>query len=738
MLPFMQYCSSPALQFSHSRHESTMQPTPTRSPTEYLPTSLPTCSTVPAISWPGTSGKCVLPPHSSRAVWMSEWQMPAKATLIRTSLGPRSRRSMVVFSNGALAAAVEYAVTVFMTRHLPGIACGQARSVAPEANITPPAGHDRRMPARQPRIEDYALIGDLHTAALVHRDGSLDWLCLPDFDSPACFAALLGDRDNGAWRIAPKGKRAPTRRGYRGDSMVLETEWQTRTGSVRVIDFMPPRSDQPDVVRIVEGISGEVEMRSEVRFRFDYGHVVPWLRHPDGYVAAVAGPDQVWLRTPVDLDSEDFATVARFTVRAGERVPFVLTWAPSRIDDVAEIDAAKALEDTEAFWRSWIGGCTYDGDYGDAVRRSLLTLKSLIFQPTGGITAAATTSLPEQLGGSRNWDYRFCWLRDASFTLQSLLGCGYRDEAEAWRHWLLRAAAGDPAELQPMYTLAGARRMPEWTVPWLPGFAGSSPVRVGNDAAGQFQLDVWGEVLAGLGYARDAGIEDGVPTWHMQRALLEHLGSIWRDPDDSLWEMRGERQHFVHSKVMAWVAFDRMATAARSDDYPGPADKWQGIADEIHAEVCAKGFDTDRNTFTQYYGSRELDASTLLLSKVGFLPGDDPRLVGTIDAVTAELGNDGFVRRYSTDSGEDGQSGTEGTFLACSFWLVEALAAAGRADQAREVFQRLLGVANDLGLFAEEYEPGQQRQLGNFPQAYSHVGLVNAALALQHAGQQPG
>ncbi|MBE7188971.1 glycoside hydrolase family 15 protein [Jatrophihabitans endophyticus] len=587
--------------------------------------------------------------------------------------------------------------------------------------------------AHDPRIEDYALIGDLQTSAHVGADGSIDWLCLPDFDSPACFAALVGDHDNGHWRIAPDGAGRCTRRRYHDHSMILETEWEVDGGRVRVTDFMPVREKLPNLIRIVEGLEGRVDMVSAVRFRFDYGHVVPWLRHPDGHVVAVAGPDLVMMRTGVDLESEDYATTARFTVGQGDRVPFVMAWRPSHRDEPDAIDPDDALHRTKKFWHTWLEHNSYDGPYFDAVRRSLLVLKSLTYAPTGGIVAAPTASLPEDLGGERNWDYRFCWLRDATFTLQAFLGCGYREEAESWRHWLLRAAAGDPADLQPMYTVAGARRMLEWTVPWLAGFGDSTPVRVGNGAAGQFQLDVWGEVLGGLSLARDNGIKDGEPTWHMQIALAEHLAEHWSEPDDGLWEMRGERQHFVHSKVLAWVGMNAAARGARDRGEDERASAWQAVADTIHDEVCEKGFDAERNTFTQYYGSSELDAATLLMAKVGFLPGDDPRLVGTVDAVREELGSDGFVRRYSTSSGEDGVQGGEGTFLACSFWMVEALVVTGRLDEARRSFESLLDVRNDVGLLAEEWDVDGERQLGNFPQAYSHVGLVNAALAIRDA-----
>ena len=586
------------------------------------------------------------------------------------------------------------------------------------------------MPQDHRRIADHALIGNLRTAGLVHRDGSLDWLCLPDFDSPAVFARLLGDEDNGQWRLAPVDAGPADSWHYREDTMIVESQWSTPEGTVRLIDFMPADAHSSNVVRIVEGLDGEVRMRSTVRFRFDYGRVVPWLRHRDDRLVAVAGPDAVWLHTEVPLHSKDFATVSEFTVRAGERIPMVLSYAPSWYDEPDRIEVEQALQQTERFWRDWVDTCTYTGPYSELVRRSLLTLKALTFDPTGGLLAAPTTSLPEEPGGERNWDYRFCWLRDATFSLQAFLGCGFREEAAAWRHWLLRAAAGDPGNLQPMYTIRGARRLSEWTVPWLSGFAGSAPVRVGNSAAGQFQLDVWGEVLGGLNLARDYGIKDGKPTWRMQVKMLEALRHKWSEPDDGVWEVRGGRQHFVHSKALAWVAFDRMAWAVRDGLGEGEADEWQQIADTIHAQVCAQGFDRERNTFTQSYGSKHLDAATLLLSKVGFLPGDDPRMLGTIDAITQDLGDGALFRRYSTEGGDDGLSGSEGAFLACSFWMVEAMAAGGRRDAARDLFERVVALANDVGLMSEEYAFDSAQMLGNFPQAYSHVGLVNAALLL--------
>nr|WP_221383143.1 glycoside hydrolase family 15 protein [Actinoplanes polyasparticus] len=496
------------------------------------------------------------------------------------------------------------------------------------------------------RIEDYALIGDLQSAALVGQDGSIDWLCLPRFDSAACFAALLADESAGHWRIAPVGAGAATSRRYRGDTLVLETEWRTADGIVRVIDFMPPRGEAADVVRIVEGVSGAVPIHMDLVLRFDYGRVIPWVRRHDRDLAAIAGPDAVWLRTDATLHGRDRATVADFTVREGERVPFVLTHQLSHLPQPQPVDPFPALSRTQRYWEEWIGRCDYDGRWPDAVRRSLILLKALTYAPTGGLLAAATTSLPEQLGGSRNWDYRYCWLRDATFTLQALLGTGYVAEAKAWREWLLRAVAGDPANLQIMYGLDGTRRLPEYTVDWLSGYEGARPVRVGNAAAGQLQLDVWGEVLDGLHLAREAGIAASDAGWDLQRALLDFLESNWRQPDNSLWEVRGERRQFVHSKIMAWAGFDRAVTAVDHHGLDVPAERWRTLRAEIHAEVCARGFDTDRNTFTQSYGSAALDAALLLIPRVGFLPGTDPRVVGTVEAVQRDLCQDGFVLRY--------------------------------------------------------------------------------------------
>ncbi|MEV6166317.1 glycoside hydrolase family 15 protein [Streptomyces sp. NPDC052052] len=585
-----------------------------------------------------------------------------------------------------------------------------------------------------PRIEDYALIGDLQTAALVGRNGSVDWLCLPRFDSGACFAALLGDENNGHWRIAPRGADVCTRRGYAGDSLVLETFWETRTGTVKVIDFMPQRDQEPDVMRIIEGISGTVEMSSVIRLRFDFGSIVPWVRRSEGHRVAVAGPDSAWLRSepPVKTWGQQLSTRSSFTVSAGEQVAFVLTWHPSHSPRPDLVDPFEALENTLSDWAAWSARCRYRGPYREAVIRSLITLKALTFGPTGGIVAAPTTSLPEEIGGVRNWDYRFCWLRDSTLTLGALLSAGYVEEAAAWRDWLLRAVAGDPADLQIMYGLAGERRLPESELPWLSGYANSGPVRIGNAAVRQRQLDVYGEVLDSLRLAREAGLGDKPHAWNLQLSLLGFLESTWREPDEGLWEIRGQRRHFVHSKVMAWVAADRVVrTLEKNPSLTGDAERWRMMRDAVHREVCEKGFDPERNTFTQSYGSRNLDAAALLIARTGFLPPDDPRMIGTVDAIRAELGSGCLVRRYSTDGGSiDGLPGSEGAFLACSFWLADALLLTGRAEEAGELFEQLLALRNDVGLLAEEYDTTHHRQLGNFPQAFSHVGLVGTAMAL--------
>ncbi|MFF1444237.1 glycoside hydrolase family 15 protein [Streptomyces sp. NPDC058295] len=586
-----------------------------------------------------------------------------------------------------------------------------------------------------PRIEDYALIGDEQTAALVGMDGSVDWLCLPRFDSGACFARLLGEEENGHWRIAPEGVRGPcTRRAYRPDTLVLDTEWETDEGAIRVTDLMPQRDQAPDVVRIVEGLRGRVTVRSALRLRFDYGWIIPWMRRADGHRVAIGGPDAVWFRSEPEVRTwgEDFTTYSEFTVAEGESVAFVLTWHPSHEARPPLVDPWEALRVSVDDWQAWAARCRYDGPHRDAVVRSLITLKALTYVPTGGIVAALTTSLPEEMGGVRNWDYRYCWLRDSTLTLGALLAAGYQDEAEAWRNWLLRAVAGDPADLQIMYGLAGERRLPECELPWLSGYGDSKPVRIGNGAVDQLQLDVYGEVMDSLSLARSSGMPPRPHIWSLQSALMKWLCENWRQPDEGLWEVRGGRRQFVHSKVMVWVAADRAVRALEEHpDLSGDLAGWRALRDEVHREVCEKGYDPERGTFTQYYGSRDLDAALLLIPRVGFLPPDDPRVVGTVDAVRAELGHGGLLRRYSTDGATvDGLPGDEGTFLACSFWLADALHMTGRTEEARELFERLVGLANDVGLLAEEYDPTTGRHLGNFPQAFSHIGLVNTALAL--------
>jgi GH15 family glucan-1,4-alpha-glucosidase len=585
------------------------------------------------------------------------------------------------------------------------------------------------------RIEDYALLGDLQTAALVGRSGSVDWLTFPRFDSSSCFSALLGNREHGRWSIAPLAGGQTTDRRYRTDTLILESEWQVDGGRVRVIDFMPPRETKPDIVRIVEGLEGSVQMRTELVIRFDYGSVVPWVRRLDHEsLLAVGGPDGLLLRTPVELRPDDKTHVAEFTVRAGERVPFVLTWFPSHEELPTPVDAEQALAETESYWQEWLSGCRYEGGYREAVHTSLIVLKALTYRPTGGIVAAPTTSLPERIGGGRNWDYRYCWLRDATFTLYALMNAGFIDEAAAWRDWLLRAVGGDPSNAQIMYGIGGQRRIPEYELDWLPGYAGSTPVRVGNAAAEQFQLDVYGEVMDALHQARLHDIGPAQHAWSLQQMLLEFLEGAWDQPDEGIWEVRGGRRHFTHSKVLAWVAFDRGVQTVERLGLEGPADRWRQLRAEIHEEVCREGFSVELNSFTQSYGSSELDASTLLIPLLGFLPPDDPRVVGTIDAVQRELIRDGFVERYKTQeqNAVDGLVGREGVFLPCSFWLVDALLMLERDDEARALFEKLLGVSNDLGLLAEEYDPSAQRQLGNFPQAFTHVGLVNSAYNLSH------
>jgi GH15 family glucan-1,4-alpha-glucosidase len=585
------------------------------------------------------------------------------------------------------------------------------------------------------RIEDYAVIGDLHTAALVGRDGSVDWLCLPRFDSPACFAALLDGPGAGRWRLAPVGAGTCTRRRYREDTLVLESDWDSADGAVRVVDFMPPRGEALDVVRVVQGLRGRVRVRSELRLRFDYGSVVPWVQHRGREMSAVAGPDAAWLHAPADLHGAEGATWAEIEVAEGEQASFVLTYRPSHEPAPEHVEALVALDDTERFWRGWMSSCSYQGQWQEAVRRSLLTLKALIYAPTGGMVAAVTTSLPEDLGGVRNWDYRYCWLRDATMTLQALVAGGFVDEARAWREWLLRAVAGDPAKLQIMYGLDGTRRLPEYELPWLAGYEGSRPVRVGNDAASQYQLDTWGEVLDGLHVAREAGLARSEEAWALQCALLDFLEGHWDEPDNGLWEVRGPRRHFVHSKVLAWAGADRMVRTAERTGLDAPVGRWRALRETIRRDVLERGWDAEQRTFTQYYGGRGVDAALLLLPRVGFLPWDDERFVGTVEAVQRQLCEDGFVLRYRTEEGVDGLPGEEGAFLACSFWLVDALHGLGRPEQARELFERLLALRNDVGLLAEEWDPRVQRQVGNTPQAFSHVPLVNSAQQLSHGLQ---
>jgi len=586
-----------------------------------------------------------------------------------------------------------------------------------------------------PKIEDYALLGDLHTAALVSTAGSVDWLCLPRFDSPAVFAALLHDEQAGHWTLRPAAAGNSTTRHYAGKTLVLETDWETQDGTVRVIDFMPPRARTPHLIRLAVGLSGEVPMRSALRLRFDYGRVVPWVQSDGSQIHAIAGPDLVRLISAVPLRDDHRETVADFTVRAGERVGFVMSWAPSHDPDMEYTEAEQALSETTDFWTEWCSGATYEtGPYDDAVDRSLITLKALTYDPTGGIVAAATTSLPEELGGVRNWDYRYCWLRDATYALQALLAAGFRTEAAAWRDWLLRSIAGEPEALQILYSIDGTRRLPEIELEWLPGYESSSPVRTGNAASEQLQLDVWGETLDALFLAREAGLPADREAWALQVALMNHLESAWDQPDNGLWEVRGRQQHFTHSKVMAWAAADRMARSTRTYGLPGPTLRWEQLRDQIHHDVVTHAFDPQRNTFTQAYGSSALDASLLLIPRVGFLPATDPRVLGTIDAIRRELTADGLVKRYQTTETNDGLPGSEGLFIACSFWLADALHASGQQQDAIELFERLLSLRNDVGLLSEEWDPATQRQLGNTPQAFSHFALVVSAVQLHMRG----
>ena len=587
------------------------------------------------------------------------------------------------------------------------------------------------------RLEDYALIGDLQTAGLVGRDGSIDWLCFPRFDSGACFAALLGDETHGRWRLAPDCPVERVERRYRDRSLVHELDFHCASGSVRVIDFMPPRGQDPDVVRIVEGLEGTVPMRMELVLRFEYGSVVPWVRRFDPETrVAVAGPDAVALRTPVPMRGENLHTAAEFDVSAGERKPFVLTWFPSHRELPRVITPDHALEETCDFWADWLGQCEYSGRYADAVTRSLMVLKALTYLPTGGIVAAPTTSLPERIGGVRNWDYRYCWLRDATFALDAFLECGFSEEAQAWRSWLLRAVAGDPDDLQIMYGPAGERQLPERELDWLPGYEGSRPVRVGNGASNQFQLDVYGEVLDVLHQARRRHIEPDDQSWAVQQVMLANLERRWQEPDEGIWEVRGPRRHFTHSKVMAWVAFDRGVQAVEEYGREGDVDAWRACRGAIEAEVLDQGWSDEVGSFVQYYGSTRLDASLLTIPLVGFLPADDRRVRGTLEAIRRTLKRDCFVQRYEHDAGVetvDGLPPGEGAFFLCSFWFVDNLILLGELEEAQAMFERLLSLRSELGLLAEEYDPELRRLVGNYPQAFSHIGLVNTALLLDRA-----
>jgi GH15 family glucan-1,4-alpha-glucosidase len=577
------------------------------------------------------------------------------------------------------------------------------------------------------RIEDYALIGDCHTAALVGRDGSIDWLCFPRFDSGACFAALLGTPDHGRWLISPSAPVRKVTRSYRGDSLVLQTDFETDDGCVRLIDFMPLSDERWDLVRMVEGVRGSVKVRLELIVRFDYGSIVPWVRRSAEGLLMTAGPDTLQLTSSVDVKGENLKTVADFTVNEGDQQSFVLNYRPSHHTARPPAAAHTALEHTEDLWHRWAKRCKYQGRWHAPVMRSLITLKALTYRPTGGMVAAPTTSLPERLGGVRNWDYRYCWLRDSTFTLNALLLAGYVKEATDWREWLLRAVAGSPQDLQILYSVTGVRRLDEIELPWLPGYHASAPVRVGNAASRQFQLDVYGEVMDTLHLARVSGLAPEAAAWNFQTSMLEFLETIWHKPDDSLWEVRGPQQQFTHSKVMAWVAFDRAIKDAERDALEAPLERWRGLRDEIHEQVCTRGFDRQRNSFVQTYGAKDLDASLLLIPQVGFLPPDDPRVLGTIAAIERELLVDGLVLRYSTQTGVDALPAGEGAFLPCSFWLADAYFLTGRRAQGEALFERLVALGNEVGLLAEEYDPHARRMLGNFPQALTHMALVNTA-----------
>jgi GH15 family glucan-1,4-alpha-glucosidase len=583
-------------------------------------------------------------------------------------------------------------------------------------------------------IEDYAVIGDCETAALVARNGSIDWLCFPRFDSSACFAALLGSPENGRWLLAPQAEIRNIRRRYLDETLILETTFTTDDGEVALIDFMPHRAAAPDVMRIVVGRRGQVPMRMALSIRFDYGSIVPWVRRIKDGIRAIAGPDKIYCRAPVRMRGENRHTVSEFTVAAGQRIPFRLTWCPTHEPEPHDRTCEDCLQMTQEWWQKWSSQCTYKGQWRDAVLRSLITLKALTYRHTGGIVAAATTSLPEAIGSVRNWDYRYCWLRDSTFTLYALITGGFTAEAHAWRRWLVDAVAGDPSQLQIMYGLAGERRLTELELDWLPGYENSKPVRIGNAAHRQFQLDVYGEVMDSLQLGRRSGLQADENAWRIQKAIMVFLEKHWHEPDEGIWEVRGPRRHFVHSKVMAWVAVDRAIKAVEQFQVEGNVDRWRSLRDQIHKEVCEQGFDHSLNSFVQYYGSRDADASILMLPQVGFLPPTDPRIQGTVAYIQKQLLHDGFVDRYPTRESVDGLPPGEGAFLMCTFWLADCLALQERYDEAKEIFERLLSLRNDVGLLSEEYAPKAKRLLGNFPQAFSHVGLINTARNLSKAG----
>jgi GH15 family glucan-1,4-alpha-glucosidase len=584
------------------------------------------------------------------------------------------------------------------------------------------------------KIEDYGLIGDCETAALVGRDGSIDWLCWPAFDSDACFASLLGTSKNGRWLIAPAEEITNTSRKYQDNTLILETHFETASGVVALVDFMPPRGDASDIVRLVRGVRGRVKLRMELVIRFGFGADIPWVKKTDdGAMLAICGPDMTVLRTPIETRGEDLTTVADFEVGEGETVPFVLTYGPSHLPVPGSIDPAQALQDTEEFWTEWSGRCTYKGDCRDLVMRSLITLKALTYLPTGGIVAAPTTSLPEKLGGARNWDYRFCWLRDATFTLLALMNSGYTEEASCWHNWLLRAVAGAPAHMQIMYGIMGQRRLLEWEADWLPGYEGALPVRVGNAAHAQVQLDVYGELIDAFHQSRMAKLQLDEGSWDLECIVLDHLAETWDQPDSGIWERRGAGQHYVSSKVMTWVAFDRGIKSAEIFGFKAPLDQWRMLRDTIHRDVCEKGFNRQQNAFVQSYGSQVLDASILMLPAVGFLPATDPRVLGTLAAIEQHMMRDGFVLRHDPREATEEKQPIEGAFLACSLWLADAYVLAGEIAKAQALFDRVVGIANDVGLLAEEFDSGARRQTGNFPQALTHIALINTAHNLSDA-----